>query len=67
MADYEVKAPPNLRSVDCCATCVRVEWQHAAALNCTRFRRELAVGVEPYKHPVSAHSLCDAFEREVQK
>lgn len=65
MADYEVKAPPNLRSVDCCATCKNAAAIGPEEVACRQFRRT-GHGVDYYTI-VPAKNICDAFEREVRK
>jgi len=69
MADYEVKAPPNLRSVDCCATC---KWSgsYDSEWYCAKFRwprsRHQPTESEPVVRLVFPFDICDAFEREVR-
>lgn len=65
MTDYTIGAPPNLRSVDCCATCKHFNSPYR---DCSKFRY---VGDPPdlrvFRHDVDPENICDAFEREVRK
>jgi hypothetical protein len=64
MADYEVKTPPNLRSVDCCATCKNVSLGMDGGAECFKFRRLIQTASWPTY--VNSSDICDAFEREVR-
>jgi hypothetical protein len=75
MADYEVKAPPNLRSVDCCASCRFIDLTiNRDSINreglCNRFRETVkpwqVEGSNGLRHLVRTFNICDAFEREVR-
>jgi len=71
MADYEVKPPPNLRSVDCCATCKFSKRVFHDSVECQRYRRPIQTGQEPnaenWPYDMAHYDICDAFEREVRK
>ncbi len=65
MADYVISAPPNLRSVDCCATCKNATHWYEGEIRCNRFRppkKDWQDEPDDYTD-VQPSDICDAFER----